>query len=135
MSRQLAGLRFAVMVLEGLELKGRTMIVAPTIGTEGVKIPLRLWEASTENATAASAMLSDPVRRGLDPEQGCCSCSTDQRRCANSALPSLSRSAASTPPPLARGALPHHGSPQRRSIRELVDLVGGKKYCIFPARG
>ena len=58
------------MMLDGLELKGRMMIVALGITTEGVKIPLGLWEGSTENATVATALLSDLVERGLDPEQG-----------------------------------------------------------------
>jgi putative transposase len=70
MSRQLADLRLAVMMLDGLELKGRMMIVAMGITTEGVKIPLGLWEGSTENATVATALLSDLVERGLDPDQG-----------------------------------------------------------------
>ena len=70
MSRQLSDLRLAVMMLDGLELKGRMMIVAFGITTEGVKIPLGLWEGSTENATVATALLSDLVERGLDPEQG-----------------------------------------------------------------
>jgi putative transposase len=70
MSRQLADLRLAVMMLDGIELKGRMMIVALGITTEGVKIPLGLWEGSTENATVATALLSDLVERGLDPEQG-----------------------------------------------------------------
>jgi putative transposase len=70
MSRQLGDLRLAVMMLDGLELKGRMMIVALGITTEGVKIPLGLWEGSSENATVATALLSDLVERGLDPEQG-----------------------------------------------------------------
>jgi putative transposase len=70
MSRQLSDLRLAVMMLDGLELKGRMMIVALGITTEGAKIPLGLWEGSTENATVATALLSDLVERGLDPEQG-----------------------------------------------------------------
>jgi transposase-like protein len=45
-------------------------VVALGITTEGVKIPLGLWEGSTENATVATALLSDLVERGLDPEQG-----------------------------------------------------------------
>ncbi len=61
MSRQLSDLRLAVMMLDGLELKGRMMIVALGITTEGVKIPLGLWEGSTENATVATALL---VRSG-----------------------------------------------------------------------
>lgn len=40
------------------------------ITTEGVKIPLGLWEGSTENASVATALLSDLVDRGLDVEQG-----------------------------------------------------------------
>ena len=70
MSRQLGDLRLAVMMLDGLELKGRMMIVALGVTTEGMKIPLGLWEGSTENATVATALLSDLVERGLDPEQG-----------------------------------------------------------------
>ncbi len=70
MGRQLADLRLAVMMLDGIELKGRMMIVALGITTEGVKVPLGLWEGSTENATVATALLSDLVERGLDPEQG-----------------------------------------------------------------
>jgi transposase-like protein len=70
MGRQLGDLRLAVMMLDGLELKGRMMIVALGITTQGVKIPLGLWEGSTENATVATALLADLVERGLDPEQG-----------------------------------------------------------------
>ena len=70
MSRRLEDVRLAVMMLDGLELQGRTNIVALGITTEGVKIPLGLWEGSTENATVATALLSDLVERGLDPAQG-----------------------------------------------------------------
>jgi transposase-like protein len=70
MSRRLDDLRLAVLMLDGLELQGRTNIVALGVTTEGVKIPLGLWEGSTENATVATALLSDLVERGLDPEQG-----------------------------------------------------------------
>ncbi len=70
MGRRLDDVRLAVMMLDGIELKGRTNIVALGITTEGVKIPLGLWDGSTENATVATALLSDLVERGLDPEQG-----------------------------------------------------------------
>jgi putative transposase len=70
MSRRLDDVRLAVLMLDGLELQGRTNVVALGITTEGVKIPLGLWEGSTENATVATALLSDLVERGLDPEQG-----------------------------------------------------------------
>jgi putative transposase len=70
MSRRLDDVRLAVMMIDGIELKGRTNVVALGITTEGAKIPLGLWEGSTENATVATALLSDLVERGLDPEQG-----------------------------------------------------------------
>jgi putative transposase len=70
MSRRLDDVRLAVLMLDGIELKGRTNIVALGITTDGVKIPLGLWQGSTENATVATALLSDLVERGLDPEQG-----------------------------------------------------------------
>ena len=40
------------------------------ITTDGVKLPLGLWEGSTENATPARTLLADLVERGLDPAQG-----------------------------------------------------------------
>jgi transposase-like protein len=70
MGRRLDDVRLAAMMIDGLELQGRTNVVALGITTEGVKIPLGLWEGSTENATVATALLSDLVERGLDPEQG-----------------------------------------------------------------
>jgi putative transposase len=70
MSRRLDDVRLAVMMIDGLELQARTNVVALGITTEGVKIPLGLWEGSTENATVATALLADLVERGLDPEQG-----------------------------------------------------------------
>jgi transposase-like protein len=57
-------------VIDGIELKGRTNVVCLGITSDGVKIPLGLWEGSTENATVATALLSDLVDRGLDVEQG-----------------------------------------------------------------
>jgi transposase-like protein len=69
MSRRLDDVRLAVMMLDGLEIADRTHVVALGISTEGVKIPLGLWEGSTENATLVSMLLADLVDRGLDPEQ------------------------------------------------------------------
>jgi transposase-like protein len=45
-------------------------VVALGITSDGVKIPLGLWEGSTENATVATALLSDLIERGLDTTQG-----------------------------------------------------------------
>jgi putative transposase len=70
MSRQLADLRLSVVMLDGIEIKGRTNVVALGITTGGEKLALGLWAGSTENATVASALLSDLVSRGVDVEQG-----------------------------------------------------------------
>jgi putative transposase len=70
MGRRLDDVRLAVLMIDGIDLKGRTNVVALGITSDGVKIPLGLWEGSTENATVATALLSDLVDRGLDVEQG-----------------------------------------------------------------
>ncbi len=69
MARGLGDIRLAVMMLDGLEIAGRVHVVALGITTEGVKVPLGLWEGSTENATLARTLLADLVERGLDPGQ------------------------------------------------------------------
>jgi putative transposase len=69
MSRRLDDVRLAVMMLDGIEIADRTHVVALGITTEGHKVPLGLWEGSTENATLARTLLADLVDRGLDPEQ------------------------------------------------------------------
>jgi putative transposase len=70
MSRRLDDVRLAVMMIDGIDLGDRTNVVALGITTEGAKIPLGLWEGSTESAAVATSLLSDLVERGLDPEQG-----------------------------------------------------------------
>jgi putative transposase len=70
MSRDLSDMRIAVLMIDGIDLRGRTNIVALGITTEGEKLALGLWEGSTENATVAQSLLSDLVDRGLDTEQG-----------------------------------------------------------------
>ena len=69
MGRRLEDVRLAVMMLDGIDIEDRTHVVPLGITTDGVKIPLGLWEGSTENATLARSLLSDLVDRGLDPEQ------------------------------------------------------------------
>ena len=70
MSRPLGDLRLAVLMLDGIELKGRCCVVALGITTDGIKVPLGLWDGSTENKTVTAHLLSDLVDRGLDVEQG-----------------------------------------------------------------
>jgi putative transposase len=70
MARPLSDVRLAALMLDGIELKGRCCVVALGISTEGVKIPLGLWDGSTENKTVTVHLLTDLVDRGLDVEQG-----------------------------------------------------------------
>lgn len=70
MSRRLDDIRLAALMLDGIELKGRCCVVALGIATDGVKIPLGLWDGSSENATVAKELLSNLVARGLDLGQG-----------------------------------------------------------------
>jgi transposase-like protein len=70
MSRPLGDLRLAVLMLDGIELKGRCCVVALGIDTDGVKHPLGLWDGSTENATVATTLLANLTERGLDVGQG-----------------------------------------------------------------
>jgi putative transposase len=48
----------------------KSAVVALGITTDGVKIPLGLWDGSTENKTVTAYLLADLVDRGLDVEQG-----------------------------------------------------------------
>jgi transposase-like protein len=70
MSRSLADVRLAALMLDGIELKGRCCVAALGVTTEGVKVPLGLWDGSTENTTICRELLADLVHRGLDCEQG-----------------------------------------------------------------
>jgi len=70
MSRSLADVRLAALMLDGIELKGRCCVVALGVSTDGVKVPLGLWDGSTENTTICRELLADLVDRGLDCEQG-----------------------------------------------------------------
>jgi transposase-like protein len=70
MGRRLHDVRLAVLMLDGVVLKDHTNVVALGITTDGVKVPLGLWEGSTENKTLVTSLLSDLIERGLDVEQG-----------------------------------------------------------------
>jgi transposase-like protein len=70
MARSLGDVRLAALMLDGLELKGRCCVVALGVSTDGVKVPLGLWDGSTENKRVCVELLADLVDRGLDCDQG-----------------------------------------------------------------
>ena len=71
MSRRLDHLRLAVLMLDGIELKGRCCVVCLGITTDGVKLPLGLWDGSTENATVATELLTTSSPAGSTPARAC----------------------------------------------------------------
>ena len=96
-----------------MEIAERIHVVALGITTEGVKIPLGLWEGSTENATLARTLLADLVDRGLDPEQAILFVIDGAKALAPSDQGRLrrARARASLPPP--QGAKRHDLLPER----------------------
>ena len=70
MARSLEDVRLAALMLDGLELKGRCCVVALGVTTDGVKVPLGLWDGSTENKRVCVELLANLVDRGLDCDQG-----------------------------------------------------------------
>ena len=71
MGRRLDDVRLAVMMLDGLELQGRTNVVALGITTEGVRIPLALGRLDRERDRRDGAALRSgrarPRPRAGDP--------------------------------------------------------------------
>lgn len=65
LSRRLDELELAVLMVDGLEVAGHTVVVSLGITTDGTKVPLGLWLGSTENSRLCTAMLHDLLDRGL----------------------------------------------------------------------
>jgi hypothetical protein len=81
MSRSLADLRLAVLMLDGIELKGRCCVVALGISTDGIKIPLGLWDGSTENKTVTVTCSPISCTAAWMCSRACSSASMAARRC------------------------------------------------------
>ena len=108
MARRLDDVGLAALMLDGIELKARMSIVALGITTEGVKIPLGLRDGSTENATVATALLSDLVERGHStPSRGSSSLSTAPKHYAKRSGTSSARTRRSS------AVIRHHENPRR----------------------
>ena len=68
--RDLTDLHVKVLMVDGEHLAEHLAVVALAITADGTKVPVGLWEGSTENATVVKALLSDLVARGLDAADG-----------------------------------------------------------------
>jgi putative transposase len=64
--RRFDGERFPVVLIDGVEYAGETMVVALGITEDGTKRVLGLRQGATENAAVCGALLEDLVGRGLD---------------------------------------------------------------------
>src|SRR5207248_7546854 len=70
LNRDLAPLDIKVLMVDGEHLAEHLAVVALAITADGTKVPVGLWEGSTENATVVKALLADLVARGLDASDG-----------------------------------------------------------------
>ena len=64
--RRFDGERFPVVMIDGVEYAGETMVVALGITEDGTKRILGLRQGATENAEVCTALLEDLRGRGLD---------------------------------------------------------------------
>jgi transposase-like protein len=70
LARDLSGLNVKVLMIDGEHIAEHCCIVALAITADGTKVPVGLWEGSTENKTVARHLLADLVDRGLDTDDG-----------------------------------------------------------------
>jgi putative transposase len=70
LARDLSALDIKVLMLDGEHLAERCVVVALAITADGTKVPVGLWDGSTENKTVVKALLADLVGRGLRFEDG-----------------------------------------------------------------
>ena len=70
MARDLTGLDIKVLMLDGEHMAERCVVVALAITADGTKVPVGLWDGSTENKTVVRALLADLVERGLCFDDG-----------------------------------------------------------------
>jgi transposase-like protein len=70
LSRDLSTLDIKVLMIDGEHIAEHCCVVALAITADGTKVPVGLWEGSTENKTVARHLLADLVDRGLDAADG-----------------------------------------------------------------
>ena len=70
MARDLADLDIKVLMLDGEHMAERCVVVALAITADGTKVPVGLWDGSTENKTVVRSLLADLVERGLAFDDG-----------------------------------------------------------------
>ena len=70
LERRLESEEIVVLMLDGVTIAEQTLVVALGISREGNKLPLGLWQGSTENAALCTSLLQDLLARGLRVDGG-----------------------------------------------------------------
>jgi transposase-like protein len=70
LERRLEGDEILALMLDGVTVAEQTLVAAVGIGRDGQKVPLGLWQGSTENAALCTSLLQDLLGRGLRVEGG-----------------------------------------------------------------
>ncbi|HZN84138.1 MAG TPA: IS256 family transposase [Mycobacterium sp.] len=70
LARDLGPLDIKVLMVDGEHIADHCCVVALAITADGTKVPVGLWEGSTENKTVAKHLLADLVSRGLNTDDG-----------------------------------------------------------------
>src|SRR5207245_1263498 len=68
LGRGLGELKLLALVIDGIVIARQTVVVALAIDREGKKVPVGLWQGSTENAALCTSLLQDLIGRGLKVE-------------------------------------------------------------------
>ncbi len=66
--RPLGDLDLVALIIDGIEFHETLLVVALGVDSTGKKHVLGLWQGATENSEVARGLLSDLVRRGVDPQ-------------------------------------------------------------------
>lgn len=69
LARRLDDIDLIGLLMDGIEISGHTLVAALGVTGGGEKVPLGLWQGSTENATVCTALLQSLIERGLRIEQ------------------------------------------------------------------
>jgi transposase-like protein len=70
LGRRLESEEIVVLMLDGVSIAEQTLVVALGINRNGDKLPLGLWQGSTENAALCTSLLQDLLGRGLRVDGG-----------------------------------------------------------------
>jgi putative transposase len=68
LGRRLDELKLLALVIDGIVIVRQTVVVALAIDRDGKKVPVGLWQGSTENAALCTSLLQDLIGRGLKVE-------------------------------------------------------------------